>query len=157
MSEPTGSTGSTGSARTAGRVVAHLELPADPEALDTAHDALDAAWAEHPEIGAGERIRFVTALMEILGNVVEHAYAADASAAERRLTVEVVGDGDGGLRGRIEDNGQPAALDLSDVVMPDADAESGRGLALAVAALDDLSYIRVGSRNVWTLRCERRP
>ncbi|MDQ1103994.1 ATP-binding protein [Nocardioides zeae] len=145
MSEPTG------------RPVARLELPADPEALDTAHDALDAAWSEHPDVGAGERLRFVTALMEILGNVVEHAYAADARAHERRLTVEVDGDGDGGLHGRIEDNGQPAALDLSDVAMPDADAESGRGLALAVAALDDLSYERVGSRNVWTLRCERRP
>jgi serine/threonine-protein kinase RsbW len=144
MSEPTG------------RPVARLELPADPEALDTAHDALDAAWSEHPEVGAGEQLRFVTALMEILGNVVEHAYAADAHADERRLLVEIDGDGDGGLHGRIEDNGQPAALDLSDVVMPDADAETGRGLALAIAALDDLAYERVGSRNVWTLRCERR-
>lgn len=140
-----------------GRRVARLELPAEPEALDAAHDALDAAWAAHPEIGTGERIRFVTALMEILGNVVEHAYAPEVRDHERRLEVEVEHDGAGGLRGTIGDNGQPAALDLSEVVMPDADAESGRGLALALASLDELSYERVGSRNVWLLRCERRP
>ena len=39
--------------------------------------------------------------------------------------------------------------------MPDADAESGRGLALAAAAVDDMSYERVEGRNHWRLRCVR--
>ncbi|MFW6775069.1 ATP-binding protein [Nocardioides sp. CPCC 205120] len=129
-----------------------LDLAAEPGALDDAHDALEQAWEDHPEVGEGERLRFVMATMEILGNVVEHAYAADDEPRRRRLALEVR-RADGGLVGTISDNGQPAALDLSDVTMPGEDAESGRGLALAAAALDELAYERVEGRNVWTLRC----
>ncbi|MDF9715398.1 ATP-binding protein [Nocardioides sp. ChNu-99] len=132
-----------------------LDLAAEPSALDDAHDALDQAWEEHPEVGDAERLRFVMAAMEILGNVVEHAYAADEEPRRRRLTLEVRRVDDG-LLGTISDNGQPAALDLSDVTMPGEDAESGRGLALALAALDELGYERVEGRNVWTLRCAPR-
>jgi serine/threonine-protein kinase RsbW len=49
------------------------------------------------------------------------------------------------------DNGQPAELDLSGAAMPGELAESGRGLPLAKAALDELTYDRVEGRNVWTL------
>ena len=48
-------------------------------------------------------------------------------------------------------------MDLSTVIMPCADAESGRGLALALAAVDDLQYRNVEGRNVWGLRCDRVP
>jgi serine/threonine-protein kinase RsbW len=40
--------------------------------------------------------------------------------------------------------------------MPGADAESGRGLALALAALDELRH-ETDDGNVWILRRERRP
>ena len=46
-------------------------------------------------------------------------------------------------------------IDLSSVAMPDELAESGRGLALAMAAVDDLSYEREGGRNLWRLTCIR--
>jgi serine/threonine-protein kinase RsbW len=38
--------------------------------------------------------------------------------------------------------------------MPGAEAESGRGLALALAALDHLEHQRVDGRNRWLLRCD---
>ena len=54
------------------------------------------------------------------------------------------------------DDGIPMSLDLSGVAMPGPDAESGRGLALAVAALDGLAYDREGGRNHWRLTCIRK-
>lgn len=48
-------------------------------------------------------------------------------------------------------------IDLSEVVLPADLAESGRGLAVASAAFDDLDYTRVGGRNRWRLLCVRRP
>ena len=45
----------------------------------------------------------------------------------------------------------PALLDLRHVEMPDEDAESGRGLAIALATLDELTHERDGG-NTWRLR-----
>ena len=39
--------------------------------------------------------------------------------------------------------------------MPDDDAETGRGLAMALATLDHLGYEQVEGRNLWELRCDR--
>ena len=41
--------------------------------------------------------------------------------------------------------------------MPDELAESGRGIPLAQAALDELSYRRDADANIWTLVLLRRP
>ena len=46
-------------------------------------------------------------------------------------------------------------LELSGAVIPDELAESGLGLSLATAALDDMSYRRLGDRNLWDLLCLR--
>jgi serine/threonine-protein kinase RsbW len=104
-----------------------------------------------------DRIRFETAVIEVLGNIVEHAYELDAAPADalRRFDVSLSATSDE-LVARFGDNGIPMAIDLSEVTMPGVDAESGRGLALAVAALDDLSYERVDGRNLWRLTCRRR-
>ena len=48
-------------------------------------------------------------------------------------------------------------VDLSEVTLPDPDAESGRGLALALASLDHLEHRRDRGRNVWVLHCTREP
>lgn len=48
------------------------------------------------------------------------------------------------------DDGPPARVDIASAVMPDHNAESGRGLALAHAVLDRLHYRR-GFANHWTL------
>jgi len=49
------------------------------------------------------------------------------------------------------DDGEPATVDLEAVITPDVLAKRGRGLALASAVLDGLSYHRLGNRNQWTL------
>jgi serine/threonine-protein kinase RsbW len=94
------------------------------------------------------------ALVEVVGNIVEHAFEADARAVGRVLAVELRLTVDQ-VEALLSDNGLPAELDLGSVTMPGEDALSGRGLALAVAAVDDLRYERVDGRNHWRLLCRR--
>ncbi len=129
----------------------HLSAPADPEILDLVHAMVEHLCSARPEADDRTRARFETALIEILANVVEHAYERDPGTG-RRIHVQLA------LHGRelvahLGDNGQPMALDMSCVTMPGEMAESGRGLAIASAALDDLSYERVEGRNYWILLC----
>lgn len=139
-----------------------LSAPADPEIMDLVHAILEQLWANHADVSAADRFRFETAVIEILGNIVEHAYRLDPGSTAspldqaRRFDIALAAT-DEKLIATLGDNGMPVALDLSNVAMPDEDAESGRGLALAVAALDDLSYERVDGRNHWSLTCIRQP
>lgn len=135
-----------------------LSAPATPEIMDLVHAMLEHLWGTCPDVSDRDRMRFEMSVIEILGNVVEHAYAADNTdipGQEGRRFEIVVGITEANLMAHLGDNGLPTELDLSGVAMPDVLAESGRGLALATAALDDLSYERVGGRNLWDLLCLR--
>ena len=136
-----------------------LMARADPEILDLAHAMLSHLWIAHHDVPDTARIRFETAVIEILGNIVEHAYQLDAqhpAAGSRRFQLALGATAET-LVAVMGDNGLPVGLDLSAVVMPDAEAETGRGLPLAKAALDDLDYTRDGVHNQWTLRLHWTP
>ena len=124
--------------------------------IDLVQDRIEAIWAHDPTVAVADRVRFEMAVVEIVGNIVEHAYEADAASGGRMLTVELRLTPDE-VEATLSDNGLPAELDLGSVTMPDEDAVSGRGLALAVAAIDDLGYERVDGRNHWRLLCRRAP
>lgn len=144
------------------RLPGRLELhaPADPEILDLVHALLEHLFSHHPGIADQDRMRFEMAVIEVLGNIVEHAYAHDTALAvkdpeaERRFDI-CLGVDETALMATLSDNGRPTALDLGSVAMPDEMAESGRGIALAVAALDSLDYERVEGRNHWWLSLQR--
>lgn len=147
-----------------GTVADRLELSvaASDAAIELAHDLVAQLWVAHPHVPASVQARFETALIEIVANIVEHAYAADANAGpvdpdlERRVLI-VLAVTPQAVLGRLSDNGLPAQIDLSTVNMPDDDLESGRGLAMAIASLTDLSFSRDAGRNVWNLRCDLSP
>lgn len=137
----------------AGRL--ELSAPATPEMLELVHAVLERLWEAHEDVAMADRVRFETAVVEVLGNIIEHAYELDSPAAgNRRFDVSLVAS-ETELVAAFGDDGLPMAIDLSTVAMPDELAESGRGLALAMAALDDLSYERQGGRNLWRLTCTR--
>ncbi len=137
-----------------GRV--ELSAPATPEMMHMVHAVLEQLWTNHEDVSMVDRIRFETAVIEILGNIVEHAYEMEAGGTERRFDVRLTAT-DTALVAAFGDDGMPAAIDLSNVVMPGEDAESGRGLALAMAAVDEISYDRAAGRNHWRLTCLRQP
>jgi serine/threonine-protein kinase RsbW len=134
-----------------------LSVPARPASLDLVHTAVAQLWDGHDSIGPVDRIRFETAVVEIFANIVEHAFRTDPALPDeltRRLRLSLAVT-DELVTARFSDNGLPAELDLSTITLPDDDADSGRGLAMAVAALDDLQYERVAGRNHWSLVCRR--
>lgn len=125
------------------------------ESLDALQDRLAAAWDDiGADVADHDRLRFEMAVVEIVANIIEHAGHHDTSPPVRTISCLVTVD-DEEVRAEFADDGRPAAIDLSAVVMPDEDAESGRGLALAVAAVDDVQYVREGGINRWTVVCHR--
>ena len=135
-------------------VIETFQAPVTPESLDLVQDRLESFWAHDESVSATDRTRFELALVEIIGNIVEHAFELDADIRGRLLTV-ALSLGPDRIEAVLSDKGLPAAIDLGIVTMPDGDATSGRGLALAVAAVDEVGYERVEGRNHWRLVCRR--
>ncbi|HYO41126.1 MAG TPA: ATP-binding protein [Nocardioidaceae bacterium] len=124
----------------------HVEGLAVPESLDLLHALLDRVRNEHGEIDPTELMLFETAIIEIHGNVVQHGrpegqvlYTFDLEVSEVMLV------------GVLADNGE-AVPDLSGQEgLVGEDAESGRGLGLARAALDELGFVRRDHQNTWRM------
>ena len=130
-----------------------FDVPAVVQSLDEVQDRFGAWW---DTLGIDDlRLRFglETALAEIAANIVEHTRRTDQEAG-RRYTVQLDAT-DRELVAVLTDNGLPADVDLASVTMADVDQEGGRGLALAIAALDRLEHRHEGGHNIWTLACTR--
>jgi len=127
----------------------------DEESIELVHDLAERLWQAEPDVDLTDRIRIETAVAEVIGNIVRHTRRLDAPGSDtRRVQVTMWCDAEE-VGAEFVDNGLPAAIDLSQVTLPDDDAESGRGLALALAAVDELDYERRSGRNHWRLRCRR--
>jgi serine/threonine-protein kinase RsbW len=137
-----------------GTVVDSFDAPVAEESLDLVQDRLAALWERDASVDPADRMRLEMAVVEVVANIIEHAFAADSAATGRVLHVDLRLDPES-VEAVLSDNGLPTELDLGTVTMPGEDAVSGRGLALAVAAVDEIGYERVGGRNRWTLRCRR--
>jgi serine/threonine-protein kinase RsbW len=122
-----------------------LEGLAVPEGVVDLHDLLARVGEEHPGLDATDLMLVETAVIEIANNVVEHGVPPGRVRWTFRLDVH---------RDRIEallsDDGQ-AYAGGTDATLPDDLSESGRGLALAGAALDDLVYERREDANHWRM------
>jgi serine/threonine-protein kinase RsbW len=99
---------------------------------------------------------FELAVGEIVANVAAHARPVGSDGVH--VTMELRADSRV-FEAVVVDDGAFASLDLDSLRMPDADAESGRGLAMARAALDDLQHraaLAPASGNRWELTRRRR-
>lgn len=126
-----------------------LETAASPQAIEEIQTALERAWSIHSEVPDTVRMHMGIAAGEIGANIVEHA--APHRPVRMCMDVDIL---PGRVRVEFTDDGDPAHIDLSAVCMPDDMAERGRGLALARAVLEELSYRRAES-NHWTLLSNR--
>jgi serine/threonine-protein kinase RsbW len=128
-----------------------LEGLAVPESLNLLHDLLDLVGREHPEIDSADLMLFETAVIEVAGNVVEHGKPQGNVAWTFQLEVQ-----DDRLEARLSDSGEEYPGGTWGTTMPaDPMQEDGRGLALATAVLDALSYERRGTVNHWRMVRER--
>ena len=120
-----------------------LELAAGPSTLDDVQGALDTFWSLHDEVPSRVRLEVGIAAVEIAANILEHCHAVRVALEIVVRPHEVEVD--------FTDNGDPATVDLDSTCMPDELAERGRGLALAQAVLQMLSYARDDVGNHWRL------
>ena len=111
-------------------------------------DLLVLVRSEHPDISETDLSMFETAIAEIHGNVVQHGRPEGQVTYAFSLTVRP-----DRLVGFLADTGEPATdlADLADLAPVEEMAESGRGLWLAHATLDELLYARAGNRNTWKM------
>ena len=117
-----------------------------PETIDLLHSLLAEARADFPEVSEVDASMIEMAIIEIAGNVVQHS--PEAETVVYSFTLQVLDDR---LVGVLEHSG-PEVTGLPDPTMPeDLMAESGRGLALAEAAVHELRHEFVDGQNVWTL------
>lgn len=125
----------------------HYELSglAVPESLDLVQDLLGRVRGEHSDIDETDLSMFETAIAEIHGNVVKHGRPPGQVVYAFSLTVRP-----DRLVGFLADTGEPAP-DLSALPVVDELAESGRGMWLARATLDELEYARSGDLNTWKM------
>jgi serine/threonine-protein kinase RsbW len=124
-----------------------LEGIAVPESLNLLHDLLEQVGREHPDLDGGDLMLFETAVIEVAGNVVEHGRPPGGVAWTFRLAVQP-----DRLEATLSDSGEEYPGGTWGTAMPDDPMqESGRGLPLATAVLDDLGYRRTGEANHWTM------
>ena len=102
-------------------------------------------------IDASDQAAFALALSEILTNIVQHGPMVGVSSAVTiDLRVGISAD-PRSLWAIIHDTAPHAVIDWDAVVMPDALAESGRGLALAHSVLDEFTHTSDRRGNSWFL------
>jgi serine/threonine-protein kinase RsbW len=125
----------------------HIDGPARLDLVDRVLDALDRLWADTAYVPVQDRTLFALALSEVATNMVQHTADPETVA----LTVDVLVSRDC-LDATLTDTAPPAEIDWDRVEMPEADSESGRGLALSTAALDELRHFSDERGNTWRLR-----
>lgn len=117
------------------------------------HD-LEQAWLTHPEVPEAVRLQLAIAVAEVVGNIIEHGGGLHRPVKiQMRMTLSEQGQ----VQICFTDDGDelPAHIDLTAAVMPDETAEGGRGLALAQAVLEQLTYHRDNAINYWILLSRR--
>lgn len=124
-----------------------LILSTPPNNLDAVHDLMESVWESSPEIAPSDQIRFETALIELASNIFQHA--DNGSGISCTLTVGITSDH---IEAQMRDTGEPGEIQLTGLVMPDDLSESGRGLVMIQALVDELTYEREGEHNVWRIK-----
>lgn len=124
----------------------HVDGPAGLALVDRVLDELERLWLTAAEVPVEDRILFGLALSEITTNIAQHNVDAEVTV---NVAVRVI---DGALRADITDSAPPAAIDWEAVSMPEEESESGRGLALSRAVLDEFTHTADERGNRWLLQ-----
>lgn len=130
-----------------------LEEFAQPDTVERVHQLWSDLRATE-SVDDMDSMQFELALAEIAANIIEHAQKTDGGQVSIRLELEVRPDS---IRAKFSDDGKQARVDLKTVGLPDELSERGRGLAIALTVLDELSYRRADHRNHWALVRNRTP
>ncbi len=132
-------------------VIAHRGFhgPSNEEAIEAIHNELDALWDDASFVPDMDRMTFATAVIEAAANIVHHALPV----AEKPVEIDVdISVRPARLIARVSAfNAREPFADDMQASMPDAEAESGRGLALIEALVTTVTFERQDGTNTWIL------
>ncbi len=114
--------------------------------IESVHDALSELWRLRPGVGSLDRMALETALIELVTNVIRHALSDDGTGAELHIAADSTE-----LWAQMIDHGHEFSGDLTQLSMPELEAESGRGLAVIDSLMDVFEYRRRSPENRWTI------
>ncbi|MHA7191807.1 ATP-binding protein [Arthrobacter sp. MDT2-16] len=122
--------------------------PAGEEAIESVHDMLDGLWSEVPLTQDIDRMTFTTAVIESASNVVQHAEPVGEEPVKLGVVITVRHTV---LEARVSALHAKPPYGGMVPVMPEDDAESGRGLALIQALVTTVIFERQDGTNTWVL------
>lgn len=122
----------------------HLSVP--PDDVNAVHEFLSIIWAENPHISSRDQFSFETAIVELVANIISYSEATSGVTCE-----VVIETSEGQIDATISDNGELVELELDEHIMPDELSESGRGIPLMRALVDEFSFDTSDNRNTWRL------
>ncbi len=119
-------------------------LPSDAVGLDEVHALVERFWHERSPGSETDRVAFELALVEIAGNAIQHGSGEPFTVTLRTDGAAVVAE--------LREPGErlPDAV-VDERRLPGDDAEGGRGIPLARAAVDELRYSHADGVNRWTI------
>src|ERR1019366_2912365 len=123
-----------------------LTMFSPPATLDAVHDLLSTVWEKSPKVNLENQMRFETALIELVSNVFRHADTGDGVACA--LTIDI---SDMQIEAQWRETGDPGDFQLMEAIMPDELDESGRGIPLIQAMMDEFTFENQGEHNFWRI------
>jgi serine/threonine-protein kinase RsbW len=128
-----------------------LKLSSPPGDVNNVHDFVEVELSRHPDLDDLDRMKFLTALIELASNVIQHADTGSGVTCTLVLRVD-----DESIQAQLSDSSEVGGIKLVTGSMPEDElAESGRGIAFIQALVDDLHYERMDGRNVWSITKKR--
>ena len=129
-----------------------IVLVTPPDTVNRVHELLETVWSESPHISPVHRTGFETAIIELASNVIKHANKGNP--VECTVAIDT---SDGMICATLIDTGVASDLELRRVRMPEGLAESGRGLAIIRALVDEVVYESDADVNYWRISCRISP
>ena len=123
-----------------------LLIDTPPDTLDAVHALLGSIWEQSPDVSRADQMRFETALIELASNIFRHADTGGGISCSLSVHIDPQQ-----IEAHVRDTGQPGDIQLTGVEMPDEYSESGRGIALINALVDEFTYTREGEQNIWRI------
>lgn len=122
------------------------EFSIPPDDISMVHDFLSDIWEENPQIFDGDRNSIETAVIELTSNII--LYSNATSGIRCQITIEVDREE---VHITVTDNGDLADLEIDEHIMPDEFSESGRGIPLIRALVDEFTFESLNRENTWKI------